>query len=59
MPARISAELMRERRLAGRLVARDSTILKLHPDVTEALKQSGAGDGRSHGGWTTKLHLPC
>jgi transposase len=36
----------------------DSTIIKVHPDGTGALKKSGPqAIGRSRGGWTTKIHM--
>ena len=39
-------------------VALDSTIVKVHPDGTGALKKNGPQAlGRSRGGWTTKIHL--
>jgi transposase len=39
-------------------VALDSTIVKVHPDGTGALKKNGPqAIGQSRGGWTTKIHL--
>jgi len=36
----------------------DSTIVKVHPDGTGALKKNGPqAIGRSRGGWTTKIHM--
>ena len=36
----------------------DSTIVKVHPDGTGALKKKGPqAIGRSRGGWTTKIHI--
>ena len=36
----------------------DSTIVKVHPDGTGALKKNGPQSiGRSRGGWTTKIHM--
>ena len=39
-------------------VSMDSTIVKVHPDGTGALKKNGPQSiGRSRGGWTTKIHM--
>jgi transposase len=39
-------------------VALDSTIVKVHPDGTGALKKNGPqASGQSRGGWTTTIHL--
>jgi transposase len=39
-------------------ISMDSTVIKVHPDGTGALKRSGAqAIGKSRGGWTTKIHL--
>ncbi len=36
----------------------DSTIVKVHPDGTGALKKNGPQSiGKSRGGWTTKIHM--
>ena len=36
----------------------DSTIVKVHPDGTGALKKNGPqAIGKSRGGWTTKIHM--
>ena len=35
----------------------DSTIVKVHPDGTGALKKNLESIGRSRGGWTTKIHM--
>jgi transposase len=35
----------------------DSTIVKVHPDGTGALKNGPQSIGKSRGGWTTKVHL--
>ena len=36
----------------------DSTIVKVHPDGTGALKKTNRNPiGRSRGGWTTKIHM--
>ncbi|MCH8247804.1 MAG: IS5 family transposase [Bacteroidetes bacterium] len=36
----------------------DSTIVKVHPDGTGALKKKGPQSiGKSRGGWTTKIHM--
>ena len=36
----------------------DSTIVKVHPDGTSALKKNGPQSiGKSRGGWTIKLHM--
>ncbi len=35
----------------------DSTIVKVHPDGTGALKNGVQAIGKSRGGWTTKIHL--
>ena len=39
-------------------VSLDSTIIKVHPDGTGALKSSGPQSiGKTCGGWTTKIHM--
>jgi transposase len=39
-------------------VSLDSTIVKVHPDGTGALKKNGPQSiGKSRGGWTTKIHM--
>ena len=39
-------------------VSRNSTLLKVHPDGTGALKKNGKHSiGQSSGGWTSKRHL--
>lgn len=39
-------------------VSLDSTIVKVHPDGTGALKKNGSqAIGQSRGGWTTKIHM--
>ena len=39
-------------------VSMDSTIVKVHPDGTGALKKNGPqAIGKSRGGWTTKIHM--
>jgi len=39
-------------------VSLDSTIIKVHPDGTGALKRSGPQSiGKTCGGWTTKIHI--
>lgn len=39
-------------------VSLDSTIVKVHPDGTGALKKTIHNlSGKSHGGWSTKIHL--
>ena len=40
-----------------RVVALDSTIVKVHPDGTGAQKNGPQAIGKSRGGWTTKIHL--
>ena len=35
----------------------DSTIVKVHPDGTGALKNGPQAIGKSRGGWTTKIHM--
>ena len=36
----------------------DSTIVKVHPDGTGALKKNGPqAIGKSRGGWSTKIHM--
>ena len=57
---RVFAHLQREQLLRIRLeaVSLASTIVKVHPDGTGALKKNGPqAIGKSRGGWTTKLHL--
>jgi transposase len=38
-------------------ISLDSTIVKVHPDGTGALKKSPQATGKSRGGWTTKIHM--
>ena len=38
-------------------VSLDSTIVKVHPDGTGALKNGPQSIGKSRGGWTTKIHM--
>ena len=39
-------------------VSLDSTVIKVHPDGTGALKKNGPqAIGKSRGGWTTKVHM--
>jgi len=38
-------------------VSLGSTIVKVHPDGTGALKKRPQSLGKSCGGWTTKIHL--
>jgi len=39
-------------------VSLDSTMIKVHPDGTGALKKNGPqAIGKSRGGWTTKVHM--
>jgi transposase len=57
---RVFAQLQRLQsiRVKIEVVALDSTIVKVHPDGTGALKKNGPQAlGRSRGGWTTKIHL--
>ncbi|NJM55695.1 MAG: IS5 family transposase [Verrucomicrobiae bacterium] len=57
---RVFERLQREQIIRIRLeaVSLDSTIVKVHPDGTGALKKNGPqAIGRSRGGWTTKIHL--
>ena len=57
---RVFEQLQREQivRLKLEALSLDSTIVKVHPDGTGALKKNGPQSiGRSRGGWTTKLHM--
>ena len=57
---RVFEQLQRQQivRLKLEAVSMDSTIVKVHPDGTGALKKNGPQSvGRSRGGWTTKLHM--
>ena len=57
---RVFEQLQREQivRIKLEAVSLDSTIVKVHPDGTGALKKNGRQSiGRSRGGWTTKLHM--
>src|ERR1700722_7662506 len=58
--ARLFVHLQRRqiRRINIEAVSLDSTIVKVHPDGTGALKKNGPqAIGKSRGGWTTKIHL--
>lgn len=37
----------------------DSTIIKVHPDGSGALKNEKQAIGKSRGGWTAKIHMLC
>ena len=53
-------KLQREQLVRIRIEAvfMDSTIVKVHPDGTGALKKNGPqAIGKSRGGWTTKIHM--
>ncbi|MDC8447767.1 MAG: IS5 family transposase [Nitrospira sp.] len=56
---RVVAQLQQAQIIRVKLeaVALDSTIGKVHPDGTGALKNGPHALGRSRGGWTTKIHL--
>jgi transposase len=57
---RVFAQLQHTQIIRVRIeaVALDSTIVKVHPDGTGALKKNGPQTlGRSRGGWTTKIHM--
>ena len=57
---RVFEHLQREQivRIKLEAVSMDSTIVKVHPDGTGALKKNGPqAIGRSRGGWTTKIHM--
>ena len=41
----------------GDTVSLDSTLVKVRPDGTGALKNGARSIGRSCGGWTTKAHM--
>ena len=45
-------------RVSMEVVSLDSTIVKVHPDGTGALRSGGPQSiGKSRGGWTTKIHM--
>ncbi len=53
-------KLQREQivRIKIEAVKLDSTIVKVHPEGTGALKKNGPqAIGKSRGGWTTKIHM--
>ena len=57
---RVFERLQREQivRLKIEAVKLDSTLVKVHPDGTGALKKNGPqAIGKSRGGWTAKIHL--
>ena len=56
---RLFAELQREQliRIKIEAVSLDSTIVKVHPDATAALKNGPQAIGKSRGGWSTKVHM--
>ena len=57
---RVFEYLQREQivRIKLEAVSMDSTIVKVHPDGTGALKKNGPQSiGKSRGGWTTKIHM--
>ena len=57
---RVFEALQRENiiRIRVEAVSVDSTIVKVHPDGTGALKKNGPQPiGKSRGGWTTKIHM--
>ncbi|SAK48076.1 IS4 family transposase [Caballeronia ptereochthonis] len=56
---RVFTELQREQivRIKIEAVSMDSTMVKVHPDGTGALKKGPQAIGKSRGGWTTKIHM--
>ncbi len=52
-------KLQREQivRIKIEAVKLDSTIVKVHPEGTGALKNGPQAIGKSRGGWTTKIHM--
>ena len=57
---RVFEHLQREQILCIKLevLSIDSTVVKVHPDGTGALKKNGPQSiGKSRGGWTSKIHL--
>ena len=57
---RVFEHLQRQQivRIKLEAVSMDSTIVKVHPDGTGALKKNGPQSiGKSRGGWTTKIHM--
>jgi transposase len=56
---RVFALLQQEQiiRIKVEVCSLDSTIVKVHPDGTGALKNGAQSIGKSRGGWTTKIHL--
>ncbi len=57
---RLFEKLQQEQLIRIRIeaVSLDSTIVKVHPDGTGALKKNGAqAIGKSRGGWSTKIHM--
>ena len=56
---RVFTELQRAQIIRVRIeaVSLDSTIVKVHPDGTGALKNGPQAIGKSRGGWTTKIHM--
>ena len=57
---RVFEHLQREQIVRVKLeaVSMDSTVVKVHPDGTGALKKNGPQSiGKSRGGWTTKIHM--
>src|SRR5262245_12480530 len=56
---RVFEELQRAQIVQIRIeaVSLDSTIVKVHPDGTGALKNGPQAIGKSRGGWTTKIHM--
>jgi hypothetical protein len=56
---RVFAALQQEQiiRIKIEALSLDSTIVKVHPDGTGAVKKGPQAIGRSRGGWTTKIHM--
>ncbi len=44
-------------RIKVECIGLDSTLIKVHPDGTGALKKWAQSIGKSRGGWTTKIHM--
>jgi hypothetical protein len=44
-------------RIRIEVVSLDSTIVKVHPDGTGALRKRPLGHWKSRSGWTTKIHM--
>jgi hypothetical protein len=57
IPGAVETGGSNQRSIRIEALALNSTIVKVHPDGTGALKNRPPVIGKSRGGWTNKIHL--